>query len=314
MTNFCCIICADSSLPTEVIDHIKGDVTGDLTAVRCRCCGHIQLDPPKYSLDFYEANGQVNNVLQMYGTPTNVLVEHSWIEARRRVQRFAHHGIALTRGDQPLRVLDIGGGYGFFAAELMRAVPGIEVVVVEPSAARVALGKAYLAEARACTSVPEFLTEIVDEAFAAQYASKFDIVTLWHVLEHLTDPVGLLRHAARLIREDGVVCVEVPNVDDELQMLSPSFRERSFMVEHISYFSHHTLENAARRAGAFGHVSVHGYQRYGIFNYFHWIHFNKPQGANPDLFDGTDRWWLEASWRAARESALTSDALLMIAR
>jgi len=314
VVSFRCIICNDSSLPTEVIDHIKGDPIGTLTAVRCSSCGHIQLDPPEYSLDFYEENGQVNNVMRMYGTPMNVLVEHSWIEARRRVQRFANYDIQLVRGDRPLRVLDIGGGYGFFAAELMRAVPGIEVVVVEPSTARVALGKTYLAEAGPGTPVPEFLSEIVDEAFATRHARTFDIVTLWHVLEHLIDPVGLLRHAARLVRGDGVVCVEVPNVDDELQALSPSFRERSFMAEHISYFSSHTLETAARRAGAFGHVNVHGYQRYGIFNYFHWIHTNKPQGVNPDLFEGTDRWWLEATWRAARESARTSDALLMVAR
>nr|WP_250152166.1 class I SAM-dependent methyltransferase [Ancylobacter radicis] len=242
----------------------------------------------------------------------NVLVEHSWIEARRRVQRFAQHGIALRRDDRPLRVLDIGGGYGFFGAELMRAVPGIDVTVVEPSSSRVEMGKGYLKDAGDGTPVPEFLVEIVDEDFAARHAGAFDIVTLWHVLEHLTDPVDLLRNTARLIREDGVICVEVPNVDDDLQALSPSFRERSFMAEHISYFSRHTLENVARRAGDFRHVGVHGYQRYGIFNYFHWIHFNKPQGANPDLFEGTDRWWLETTWRAAREAAVTSDALFMI--
>lgn len=58
-------------------------------------------------------------------------------------------------------------------------------------------------------------------------------------------------------------------------------------------------------------VFIRGYQRYGIFNYFHWIHFKKPQGANPDLFEGQDRWWLEASWRASREESMTSDALFM---
>ena len=56
-----------------------------------------------------------------------------------------------------------------------------------------------------------------------------------------------------------------------------------------------------------------GYQRYGIFNYFHWIQFNAPQGAKPDLFE-RDRWWLETTWRTAREAARTSDALLLIVR
>lgn len=83
------------------------------------------------------------------------------------------------------------------------------------------------------------------------------------------------------------------------------------MIEHISYFSRHTLETVAMMASPEARVEISGYQRYGILNYFHWISFNSPQGANPDLFDGQDRWWLESSWRAARVAAMTSDALFM---
>jgi hypothetical protein len=86
------------------------------------------------------------------------------------------------------------------------------------------------------------------------------------------------------------------------------------MVEHISYFSSHLLKVVAGRAAPGAKVSVFGYQRYGIFNYIHWIRHNAPQGADPDLFEGTDRMWIEGTWRRAREATLTSDALFMTVR
>jgi len=311
---FNCVICADESAPTLVQKSVKGDQHNMLKVVRCTTCGHYQLNPPNYSIDHYKEDGQVNFVVHDYGTPIEKIVEHSWIEAARRVKRFAERGIALERrsSDWPLRVLDIGGGYGFFASELKRQFPAIEVQVMEPSPKRAKLGREYLTARGVGHPVPEFVVEPLGEEFVAQHRGTYDIVTMWHVLEHVSNPVTFLKWATELVSPvDGVVCVEVPNVHDELMQLSPAFRDRNYMIEHISYFSRHTLETIAGKVAPECKVSVRGYQRYGIFNYFHWIHFNQPQGANPDLFEGQDRWWLEASWRVTREEAMTSDAIFM---
>lgn len=312
---FTCIVCSSKDDFTLVHDKVKGDDAGKYKAVQCHQCGHIQLNPAEYSLDYYNEDGQVNAVVRNYGTPMAVLVEHSWIEARRRVQRFHDRGISLSADHGPMSVLDVGGGYGFFAAELMRSHPHIDVKVVEPSQARVELGQKYLRDRGPDIPMPDFLVELIDEDFVERHRGRYDIVTMWHVLEHIKDPVGFLRLVNQLVKPGtGIVCIEVPNAQDELMTLSTGFKDRWFMTEHLSYFTPALLENVTRRAGHHGPVNVYGYQRYGLFNYFHWIHFNKPQGANPDLFEGTDRWWLEASWRAAREAARTSDALLMVTR
>jgi 2-polyprenyl-3-methyl-5-hydroxy-6-metoxy-1,4-benzoquinol methylase len=311
---FECVLCSSASPPATVQDLVKGDQHNMLKVVRCSVCGHCQLSPPTYSIDHYKEDGQVNFVVHDYGTPIEKIVEHSWIEAARRVRRFTERGISLERrlADRPLRVLDIGGGYGFFASELKRQFPDIEVQVMEPSLKRAELGREYLAARGQAHPVPEFVVEPLGEAYVARHHGSYDIVTMWHVLEHVSNPVEFLRWATELVApQGGVVCVEVPNVQDELMQLSPAFRDRNFMIEHISYFSRHTLETVAGKAAPETKVAIRGYQRYGIFNYFHWIHFNKPQGANPDLFEGKDRWWLEATWRATREEAMTSDALFM---
>lgn len=312
-SNFKCVLCTDDSKPSLIQENVKGDQNGVLKVVRCSTCGHSQLNPPSYSIDHYKEDGQVNFVVHDYGTPIEKIVEHSWIEAARRVKRFSERGISLEprSPNKPLRVLDIGGGYGFFASELKRQFPDMQVQVMEPSTKRAELGRDYLTTRGETHPVPEFVVEPLGDEFVARHRGSYDIVTMWHVLEHVTNPVEFLKLASELTSPEGVVCVEVPNVQDELMQLSPAFRDRNYMIEHISYFSRHTLETVARKAVPESEVSIGGYQRYGIFNYFHWIHFNKPQGANPDLFEGKDRWWLEASWRATREETLTSDALFM---
>ena len=313
--DFECVLCSSAHPPTLIYDRVKGDNHNALSVVRCTMCGHYQLNPPNYSIDHYKEDRQINFVIHDYGTPLETIVKHSWIEADRRVQRFARKGISLARKspDRPLRVLDVGGGYGFFASELKRQFPAIEVQVMEPSSKRAEVGRYYLKTRGNECPVPEFVVASLNETFVAQHRGSYDIVTMWHVLEHVAKPAIFLKWAAELVSPgDGMVCVEVPNIDDELMALSPGFRDRNYMIEHISYFSRQTLETIARKIKPDGKVEIHGYQRYGIFNYFHWIYFNKPQGANPDLFEGKDRWWLEEAWRAAREQAMTSDALFLI--
>ena len=310
---FHCIICESENEPTLVQETVKGDQKNILRAVRCITCNHIQLNPPNYSIDHYMEDGQVNYVVHDYGTPIEKIVEHSWIEAVRRVKRFSQQNISLSCPGKPFRILDIGGGYGFFASELMRQFPEIEVDVMEPSAKRAELGRNYLiSQGVGVNPLPNFIVEPLGVEFSQKYYGSYDMVTMWHVLEHVSTPVTFLKWAFDLVSSDGgILCIEVPNVRDELMLLSSAFRDRNYMIEHISYFSSHILENVAKKVAPNLKVSIRGYQRYGIFNYFHWIHFNEPQGGNPDLFEGKDRWWLEASWRAAREEAMTSDALFM---
>lgn len=311
---FRCVLCGGGPNATVVHSKIKGDEAGRFEAVSCDICGHIQLNPPEYSLDFYEEDGQVNAVVRNYGTPMSVLVEHSWTEAKRRVERFGLRGVPLGDGTKPVKILDIGGGYGFFASEFMKTYPHITVDVVEPSATRAELGRKLIAERGSDAPLPAFIVELIDDDFVGRHRNTYDIVTMWHVLEHIIEPIPFLAQAAALATEAGIVCVEVPNADDELMTLSSGFKDRWFMTEHISYFHKRTLALVGRNAWKNASIDVYGYQRYGIFNYFSWIHTNKPQGANPDLFEAEDRWWLEATWRAAREAALTSDAIFMVMR
>lgn len=313
-SNFHCVLCTAGSNCRVFPDVVKGDVESSFSIVCCSTCGHVQLFPPENDLAFYEEDGQTKNVIKHYGTPFEKLLEHSWIEARRRVERFDRYHIGLTQKGVAAgyKVLDVGGGYMFFASELASKWGFAEIVVLEPSEYRSKIGKDRLKEHGKI--VPEFQNALLDEDFCKQHSGSYDLVTMWHVLEHVKDPVELLENAYHLLKPGGALCVEVPNLSDELMTRSDAFRARSFMVEHISYFSPHTLTLAASNAAAGAEVVVDGYQRYGILNYMNWVFQNAPQGENPDLFEGKDRIWVEEIWRKQRELNCTSDALFMTIR
>jgi 2-polyprenyl-3-methyl-5-hydroxy-6-metoxy-1,4-benzoquinol methylase len=108
----------------------------------------------------------------------------------------------LGRAGAPgMRVLDVGCGNGSFLAwarELGWECYGVEI---DPVAADVArnLGVAILG-----SEVRELGTE---------YAGSFDAITLSHVIEHLYDPMEVLRQCWSLLKPGGSIWLETPNTD-----------------------------------------------------------------------------------------------------
>ena len=136
--------------------------------------------------------------------------------------------------DSAKRVLDVGAGSGEFAflmAQMGKTVTGIEPDVVCAAWCRDQMG------------LDVRTASLADGLFAPD---QFDLIRMSHVLEHLNDPVKYLRLVAGWLTADGVLFVQVPNIDVEC-------RERSvggiFHFAHIFNFNPWTLRAAAAQAG-----------------------------------------------------------------
>jgi SAM-dependent methyltransferase len=75
-------------------------------------------------------------------------------------------------------------------------------------------------------------------------SASFDVVTMWHVLEHMEDPGAVLAQLGSWLKPDGMVVVEVPNVEATCQAPKNTFHEA-----HLYNFNVVTLRRLAKKQG-----------------------------------------------------------------
>jgi hypothetical protein len=90
---------------------------------------------------------------------------------------------------------------------------------------------------------------VAREAIEDHAASGLGAVVLWHVLEHVDDPVACLRRAAGWLRPDGVVLVAVPNVASlQARVAGPAWFHLD-LPRHRTHFTPGGLESLLEGAG-----------------------------------------------------------------
>jgi 2-polyprenyl-3-methyl-5-hydroxy-6-metoxy-1,4-benzoquinol methylase len=179
-----------------------------------------------------------------------------WAGQARQRDRLWRRRLALVErlSGRAGRLLDVGIGTGAFLT-LARS-QGWRVAGTEISA--------YAVETGVAQGLDVVHGEIWDAAFAAD---AFDVITCWHVLEHVRDPGRVLHEARRVLRPGGWLFVATPNLDDHLfrfayrlarrrppRLFDPEDREI-----HLFHFSARTLATLVASAG-FGVSSV-GFDR-----------------------------------------------------
>jgi SAM-dependent methyltransferase len=152
---------------------------------RCQHCGYV-FDNPRPTLRaiiaFYSQMGKYD----------------SWLrEEENRDQLWKRRLKILKRHRNSGTLLDVGTGTGQFLtiARECFAVKGTEV---SESAVRIATERYGL----------DVVHGQIEEV---QFSSSFDVVTLFHVLEHVPNPLATLRTCRELLNPGGILVVAVPN-------------------------------------------------------------------------------------------------------
>jgi SAM-dependent methyltransferase len=136
----------------------------------------------------------------------------------------------------PKRVLDVGCATGGFLAEAKK--DGWECVGVELSQYAVDVARSEFG-----------IDALQGDAFLpALEENTFGLVTMWHVLEHLIDPIATLQRARDLLTPGGLLFVELPNWDSFGRVVKGSGWKQIKPPEHINYLSPRSLRVAAERA------------------------------------------------------------------
>jgi 2-polyprenyl-3-methyl-5-hydroxy-6-metoxy-1,4-benzoquinol methylase len=143
--------------------------------------------------------------------------------------------LGLVRGK---RLLDIGSGFGFFAARA-RDDLGMTVFGAELSASERAYAEQIL-------KVPTYasLQDIPS-------GERFDIISMMEVIEHIRDPKGFLRSIAPLLSDKGVLLIGTDNFESAaVRRMGVGF-PKWIPNQHISLFSPVSLRRLATSVGSF---------------------------------------------------------------
>lgn len=142
--------------------------------------------------------------------------------------------------------------------------------------------------------------------------AQFDLVTLFHVLEHIPDQLETLREIRSALRPDGTIFVEVPHARDFLiaEMQLPDFYDFTFWSEHLVLHTKKSLTAFLQEAG-YTDIRVKGFQRYGFANHLHWIRHHRPGGH--EAFRHLSSADMDAAYCAHLESLDRTDTLIATA-
>lgn len=140
----------------------------------------------------------------------------------------------------------------------------------------------------------------------------FNIITLFFVLEHLSEPIRFCSILRRYLIDEGCLIVEVPNLDDLMLEACPQYRSFWWQRAHISYFSTNTLRRVLVEAG-FANVELVGVQRYGIENMMNWLITGKPQIQSPSFETTGPYQQFEQKYKTHLENTMRYDTLVAVA-
>ena len=261
---------------------------------KCALCGHVQLLPhPDAEIEkqFYDEDRQERSIRP------DVNLNNLRINFRSDMLRRAEFISNNFSNDK--KIVDIGCGYGFFLEEMIKR--GYKINGIEVSKIRRELAKTFV-------SAP-----ILDINLTESYEreERYDIVTLFHVLEHLIDPARFCINISQLLAKNGCFIVEVPNVDELLLKTSPAYNEFYWTRAHLNYFSKKTLEMVLKKAG-FKKIKIMYVQRYGIDNLFNWLIIGNPQIEKPVFETYNSYKWLEKCYRDRLEKIGKSDTVFAV--
>jgi SAM-dependent methyltransferase len=214
----------------------------------CPVCGSDGLEMPRYRKVGLVRCADCDLVFHSH-TPANARDDYvngdyvarhvDYVEEERAARHIAEQRADwLLEFKPPGTLLELGSGRGFFLDAVSRR--GFRALGVEPSPELAGRARDDFG-----VEVRQGFFEEVDLA-----DQSFDSACMFHVLEHVEEPVALLRRLAKQLTVGGLLVLEVPNI---ASAMARRRAEGWGAVQpgnlHITQFTPGTLQSVVERAG-----------------------------------------------------------------
>lgn len=174
-----CLLCGNNKFKIDV-------KTPLLTLLRCSNCNFNFVPKSKiksYDIHNYYQGLNIKNLIAYYGTYRRKIFKNNW----KTINKWRKEG----------RVLDIGSSFGWF---LEAASKKWETIGLEPSLAIAKLSRKS-----------GFKIIVKGEESLSKHNKKYDLITLWNVIEHLPNPRKTIVNIHNRLNKNGLIAISFPN-------------------------------------------------------------------------------------------------------
>jgi len=201
---------------------------------RCFECGFLftQDNPERNSIgQYYDSDDYISHSDTSKGLSNKIyrLARNFMLQKKRGI-------IRRVSGLKSGKILDIGSGTGHFANTMKQAgwdVKGIEIN-----------------EKARIYSITCFGLDITGpEMMNSLEANSFDIITLWHVLEHFHDPFQYASDIFRLLKPGGICLIALPNCNSYDALYYKEYWAAYDVPRHLWHFNPLTLRTFSQNSG-----------------------------------------------------------------
>lgn len=111
------------------------------------------------------------------------------------------------------------------------------------------------------------------------FDNNFDLITMFHVLEHIPFQIRTLKNLKKKIKKNGKILIEVPSAQDFLLQFKnlKEFKNFTFWSEHLILHTEQSLRKILNKSG-FKKIQIKYYQRYNLANHLGWFINRQPGG------------------------------------
>lgn len=207
-------------------------IPGEFKLVRCMRCGLLYMNPQltPSELEAYYPNDyepHVGSQEQRLGWLRRLDYNYGIEKRYRAIMRYIETG----------RMLDVGCGTGAFLDGMRER--GWEVEGIEPGVRAASYAREELGLEIHNTTLETAQLE----------PASLDLVTMWNVLEHLSDPLQGLHRIRATLRPGGLLVVAIPNLDSYDQALFGHHWAGYDLPRHLFAFPASTMERMVLAAG-----------------------------------------------------------------
>lgn len=224
-----CVLCGKDEVEPLYKAKDPVHISNELySAVRCNNCSIVFLNPrpTKDEIQKFYHLGYYGEKSFYFKTIFRWIISFLYILRVKKIEVFKKGG----------KVLDIGCGDGKFLAELQKRKWEVYGVDFSEAASKLVNKKLNI-----------FIKKELQECqFPNDY---FDLVTLWHVFEHIPNPHELLSEIKRIIKKDGVLLLALPNIESLEAKISKRKWFHLDLPRHLYHYSPLTIRKILEKTG-----------------------------------------------------------------